>query len=88
MKICSKNKKNARWGVGVKTHFRSDQETAMESPAFKEFLKQYWNFRTHDEKIQYNPIDVKSLVEKQSYKYNTHWTDQNQHVKIHMGFFF
>jgi len=60
----------------------------MESPAFKEFLKQYWNFRTHDEKIQYNPIDVKSLVEKQSYKYNTHWTDQNQHVKIHMGFFF
>ena len=63
-------------------NFRTDQETAMESPAFKEFLKQYWNFTTHDEKIQ-NPIDVKSFVKKNKNKCKTHWNDQNHHVKIH-----
>ena len=63
-------------------NFRTDQETAMESSAFKEFLKQYWNFKTHDEKIQ-NPIDVKSFVKKNKDKCKTLWNDQNHHVEIH-----
>jgi len=42
------------------SNFRTDQETAMGSQAFKEFIKQYWKFRTHEEKIQCNSIDVKS----------------------------
>lgn len=62
--------------------FRTDQESAMESPAFKEFIKQYWNFKTHAEKIQYNPIDVKSLVEKNKYMNQNHWTNRNQHVSL------
>ena len=41
-----------------------DQEGAMESAAFKEFIKRYWIFQTHAEKTQYNPIDVKSKVEQ------------------------
>ena len=44
--------------------FKIDQEGAMESAAFKEFIKRYWIFQTHAEKTQYNPIDVKSRVEQ------------------------
>ena len=44
--------------------FRIDQEGALESAAFKEFIKRYWIFQTHAEKTQYNPIDVKSRVEQ------------------------
>ena len=45
-------------------NFRIDQEGAMESAAFKEFIKRYWIFQTHAEKTQYNPIDVQSKVEQ------------------------
>ena len=45
---------------------RADQEIAMESSAFLDFIKNYWNFNTFKQKAETDDdmIDVKSFIEK------------------------